>query len=50
MTYTLPQLKCRFCGHTWVPRKPNVPYCPKCSKCQICGLTRVGCERKGGHK
>jgi len=31
MTLTLPQCKCRRCGHAWYPRKPERPtLCPRC--------------------
>lgn len=23
-------IKCRKCGHVWVPRIPDVRYCPNC--------------------
>lgn len=28
----LPVLKCRRCGHEWVPRYPQVPL--RCAKCR----------------
>lgn len=28
--FTLPRLKCRRCGHEWVPRKLDVRECAKC--------------------
>ena len=29
MTYELPTLKCKRCGHEWIPRK-KVTMCPSC--------------------
>jgi len=26
----IPVLKCKRCGHEWVPRISNVQICPKC--------------------
>ena len=30
MTIRLNHLKCKKCGHEWVPRKEEVFVCPKC--------------------
>jgi uncharacterized OB-fold protein len=27
----LPRLKCPFCGHIWIPRKPEPKKCPRCN-------------------
>lgn len=29
--FILPHLKCKRCGHQWIPRRPEVPrICPTC--------------------
>ena len=25
-------LKCKFCGHTWIPKTENPKECPKCKR------------------
>lgn len=30
--YELPVLKCKKCGHTWVPRKNKPKICPVCKR------------------
>jgi len=30
MKLKLEKLRCKKCGHTWIPRKEDVRYCPKC--------------------
>lgn len=30
MKVKIPELKCKRCGHKWVPRKKDVRICPKC--------------------
>lgn len=42
---TLSTLTCLKCGHTWVPRKPELPL--TCPKCRQAGWNR---PRKGGPK
>lgn len=33
MNFTLPTLRCKPCGHTWIPRKPQMPkICPVCKR------------------
>ena len=55
MTIELPTLTCNRCGHTWIPRKPQLPKnCPN-PKCNspywnkervknICRITGKACE------
>ncbi len=28
---SVPSLNCLRCGHTWIPRQPNVRVCPNCT-------------------
>jgi len=33
MEIKLPKLKCKKCGHTWIPRNPKLPkVCPVCKR------------------
>jgi len=35
VTVKLAKVRCKHCGHIWIPRVSNVTWCPKCLRGEI---------------
>lgn len=47
---TLPQRTCRFCHHSWYPRKPEPPKkCPRCQRGYVEAVHAEGIVEKWGN-
>ena len=46
ISFNIPTIVCKQCGHTWIPRKPEVKVCPN-PKCQSRFWNSVKVGNKG---